>query len=95
MLRGGEETTPPGLGVSAASVEPPLSLARRMTKREERESIILFLCRSIGATTAVEKIASSDSRKLATCFASLTLKFLEACCLEIVLRYSRMYPSKI
>ena len=38
MLRGGEETTPPGLGVSAASVEPPpLSSAPHDEATAERE----------------------------------------------------------
>ena len=51
MLRGGEETTPL-VSVSLRPALNPLSLARRMTATTA-ESDILFLCRSIGATTAV------------------------------------------
>ena len=46
MLRGGEETTPPGLGVSAASVEPPpsLSSAPHDEATAEREHYSVSVC---------------------------------------------------
>ena len=65
MLRGGEETTPPGLGVSAASVEP-LSLSSaphdEATAEREHYSVSVCACRSIGATTAVERVSRRVTR---------------------------------
>ena len=83
MLRGGEETTSlVSVSLRPALNPPSLSLARRMTKRQRERALFCFcLCMQINRSDdgCRESVASRDPSKLATFFASLTLKFLEAC----------------
>ena len=79
MLRG-EKTTPLVSVSLRPALNPLLSLARRMTKRQQRALFCFCLCMQINRSDdgCRESVASRDEQ---TCnlFASLTLKFLEAC----------------